>query len=459
MNKKENKSKNIKEKNNKIKKNKTGKADKVQNKSNVQKGKKGKLNALKVIFVILLLIVLSLGTFFILRMNENGWNLKGLTATILGHDSSTLENLPVLRFLVIGQSQNLTDTIMVCQYNPRTQQASILSIPRDTFTGKNKNSATAFDKINALYQQSPEKLITEVNRITGLDIKYYIHVNTDGLVDLVDAIGGVTFDVPIDMKYDDDSQKLHINLKAGPQKLDGNHAEQLVRFRHNNNGTTYPAEYGTEDIGRMRTQREFLKTVAEQMLKVGNISKVDDYIKIAQKYMKTNFDFNSLKDYAPYALEFNTNNLVTNTLPGTPEKCNGVWVYIHDKKETQTIVKEMFKDGEDVIDATESSEEQNTTKNETTEKAVSPSKIKVEILNGTSNAENLTNVKTMLQKKGYKIVKTGDITQTSKTTIINRTNQNEPTEETLKTSLGTGTLSNGNKSSEIDFTIVIGSDY
>ena len=113
-------------------------------------------------------------------------------------------------------------------------------------------------------------VLKEINELTGLDIKYYIKVDTEAFKALVDAIGGVTFDVPIDMKYTDKKQGLYINLKAGVQKLDGDKAEQVVRFRHNSDGSTYPAEYGIEDIGRMKTQRNFLKALAKQTLKIEN---------------------------------------------------------------------------------------------------------------------------------------------------------------------------------------------
>ena len=308
----------------------------------IKKEKKKLSKKAKIILAIILLLVIVAGIFIGKRIKDNGGGMQGIVATILGHDSSTLDNLPELRFVIIGQSQNLTDTIMICSYNPRSQKASILSMPRDTYTGNNKNRATAYDKINALYQQSPEKLLEEINQITGMDIKYYVHINTDGLVDLVDAIGGVEFDVPIDMNYDDTSQKLAIHLKAGYQFLDGNKAEQLVRFRHNNNGTTYPSEYGQEDIGRMRTQREFIKAIIKKMAKAENLTKVDDFIAIANKYVKTNMNFNSFKDYAPYALSFSADNVRTETLPGASEKCNGLWFYIYNKKETQTLVKDMF---------------------------------------------------------------------------------------------------------------------
>ena len=408
---------------------------------NQKKKKKKKNKILKVILIIILVILLSFAGLFVKRMNENGWTLGGFVATILGHDANTLANLSRINILVIGQSQNLTDTLLVCSYDPKIQDVALLSIPRDTFVGRNKNTATGFDKINALYQIDPDKLLKKVNDITGLGINYYIKVDTQGLKDLVDSVGGIYFDVPIDMDYDDSSQKLSIHLKAGYQLLDGNKAEQVLRFRHNNNGSTYPAEYGQEDIGRMKTQRAFITEVIKQVAKPENITKVDDYIKIANNNVETNFNIWNLKDYAPYAIDFNADNIKTETLPGVPEKCNGVWLYIHNKKQTEQIVKELFK--------TELTEEQE--KN---------SKIKISILNGTSDDMNLNNLKSLLEESGYTVVSTGNTTRTERTAIINRTNQDSSVCDSLKDTVGVGMISNsGSSKNGVDFTIIIGSDY
>ena len=235
------------------------------------KNKKKKKGIGKKILLLLLLLLLIVGGVFAYKVHKNGGGLKGILATAIGHDQETVKTLPKIYCLLLGQSENLTDTIMIAEYDPQKQQASMLSIPRDTFIGYNKSQATAWDKINAVYQTGAENSLKEVNELTGLDIKYYLKVDTQAFKALVDAIGGVTFDVPIDMKYDSNRQNLHINLKAGVQKLDGDKAEQVVRFRHNNDGSTYPSEYGIEDYGRMKTQRNFLKALAKQTLKVENI--------------------------------------------------------------------------------------------------------------------------------------------------------------------------------------------
>ena len=406
-----------------------------------KKEKKKKHKVLKGVLIIFLIAFIAFAALFVKRWSENGFTFGGLVATILGHDANTLTNMPRLNILVIGQSQNLTDTIMLCSYDPKTQDASMLSIPRDTFVGKNKNYATGSDKINAIYQTSPDLLLKKVNEITGLDIKYYIKVDTKGLRDLVDSVGGIYFDVPIDMNYDDSSQDLHIHLKAGYQLLNGDKAEQVVRFRHNNDGSSYSLEYGDQDLGRMRTQRAFITEVVKQLVKPESITKVDEYIRIANENLESNFSLWNLKDYAPYAIDFKTENIRSGSLPGAPEKCNGVWLYIYNKKETQEVVKDLFK--------TQLSEDQE--KN---------TKIKISILNGTNDDVKLENLKSLLKENGYTIASTGKTTATQKTTIINRTNQNSSIAGDLKDLVGVGVVSNSNgNKKDVDFTIIIGSDY
>lgn len=312
------------------------------NRSRNYKEKK-KSSGLKKVLIFILFILVILATLFIIRMNENGWTYGGLMATFLGHNKDTVNHLDTVYVVVTGESQNLTDTIMVCAFNPKQSKLIMMSVPRDTYTGQNKNKATASDKINTLYNKSPDTLINKINSITGLDLKYYINVDTKGLRELVDSIGGIYYEVPIDMDYDDDTQDLHIHLKAGYQLLDGNKAEQLVRFRHNNDGTSYPASYGDNDLGRMRTQREFLKELLKQMKNKHLILNLTKYINIAKNNVETNVDMDKMKHYIPYLIDFNLEDLDSCSLPGEPEKCNGVWLYIPNKQKVKTLIDEKFK--------------------------------------------------------------------------------------------------------------------
>lgn len=306
-----------------------------------KRNKKKKRIGLK-IFIFILILLLIGGIIFAKRVHDLDGNWL---AAIFGHNKNTLENLDKLYVLAMGESTGMSDTIIVFSYDPKTQEASMLSIPRDTFIGDSKRNARTSDKINALYNngRNPEKTLEAVNKITGLDIKNYVLIDTEALVELVDAIGGVEFNVPMDMKYDDYSQDLHVNLKEGWQKLNGAQVEQLVRFRHNENGSTYSYEYGMEDFGRMRTQREVIVAIAKQTIQFKNVKEIGNIIDISERYVQTNMNFQTLKDYLPYAINMNTDNIKTAQLPGTAEYVNGISFFLHDEEETKTIVDEMFK--------------------------------------------------------------------------------------------------------------------
>lgn len=450
---------------NTIKKNKGNiKSNKSKNTKNI-KTKKNMKTWKKVVLIILLILLIA-GGVFAYRTYKNGGGLSGMLATVVGHDENTKKNLGEFKCLVLGISTDedgalLTDTIMVASYNPNTQKATLLSIPRDTYTGKNPKKATAYQKINSIYsrKQDPQDVLDVVNEITGLNLKYYVIVKTEGFIKLVDAIGGVTFNVPIDMDYDDTSQDLHIHLKAGEQELDGDKAEQLVRFRHNNDGTTYPQEYGDNDLGRMRTQREFIMEVIKQTAKVENIFKLGQILDVAQENVITNIDFNVAKDYIPYAVEFSTENLLTATLPGTTppwNQTNGVSVFVVDEQETETLIQELFYDRD--LEQNSDGGTENTTNGETT--TVSKADIKLEVLNGSGTSKKLQEVVDELEGAGYEVYRTGTTNTTSKTTIIDKKDVADTLLENIQMILGIGTISSSeSSSSKANVTIIIGKDY
>ncbi|MCL2341746.1 MAG: LCP family protein [Firmicutes bacterium] len=309
--------------------------------------KKKKNIGLKIFLIILIIIAVG-GAFFAKRVYDLHGNLL---AALMGQNKNTLQNLDRMTFLVLGESGGNTDTIMVWTYDPKTQSASVLSIPRDTFVGKNINTAKASDKINEAYKagSDPMNAVNMVNKITGLDIKNYILIDTDGLKQLVDSIGGINFDVPIDMNYDDASQNLHIHLKAGYQHLNGAQVEGLTRFRHNNNGTTYPNDYvgnggyGGEDFGRQKTQRDVIKTIAKQMISFKNITQIWSIINTLQSNVKTNINLSSAKDYLPYAMSLNLEDVKMEQLPATTKTVNEVSFVIYDKEATRALINEMFQ--------------------------------------------------------------------------------------------------------------------
>lgn len=458
--------------------------------------KKKKSGVLKKILIMLIIILLALAGYIVYRTQKNGGGMQGFLSTLVGHNEETLKNLDAIKVLVMGVSTDnggkLTDTIMIGSYDPKAQKASLLSIPRDSFVGKSEATASAFDKINSLYQKSPEKTLEAVNSLTGLDIKYYVVIDNQALIKLVDVIGGVEFYVPQDMIYDDPTQNLHINLKEGLQTLNGDKAEQLLRYRHGNKNKSggyiggYSAEYGNDDIGRMKTQRNFIMETVKQTIQAKNIFKIKEIIDIVYEYIETNLPISVAKDYVPYAINVDIEGMQSAVLPGESDQIGpqNLWFFRVDKKETKKIVQELYFDNQEennnennstqttnkTDDKTNSSTSNNTTNNSTTANSTTASnsnvtktdasKIKVEILNGSGSSKKLTEVQKALKNKGYKIQKTATTTSTSKTTIINKTDVDKKFENDIKEILGVGNISTSSvSSSNVDITIIIGRDY
>ena len=450
---------------------------KIDAKDNKKRKKKKSIvgRIIRFILLILLIALIGYGCYFTYQYFKHTSNMEGktydpLSATALGIDPEKLKTVGRLNVLILGESgigdgYKLTDSIMIASYNPQTQQASLLSIPRDTYVGKkDKNVASAnylaSYKMNAVYRNGTnlDETIECVNNLTGLDIENYILIDTDAIIEIVDAIGGVWFDVPIDMDYDDLNQDLHIHLKAGYQLIDGDKAEQLLRFRHNQDGTSYPVEYGDNDIGRMRTQREFIQATAKQLLKIENVTKVVNLLDIVFNNIKTNLDIQTLKYYIPYVFKFNTSNIVSDTLPGESEKCNEIWIYTANKTKTRQVIQDLFTD-KVVVEEEDTNTIQNTDANTITSGEAEEKQITIELLNGTGDSEILQEVKDKLKKEGYVITKSGTTSSTSKTTIINRTSQSSSISKDIKSILGIGTITSGSNNTKVDYTIIIGKDY
>lgn len=453
----DNKEKKIKEK--KIKKEKIKDDERIDRKP--KKKKKGK--AKKILLVILLIIVILAGVFGY-KVYKNGGGMRGIVTTIIGSNSDQIKNLDDLYVLCLGKSQNMTDTIMIVKYSPKTQKISLLSVPRDSFVGNSTANASAFDKINAKYQLGPQHAIDAVNDLTGLNIKYYVTVDTKALRDLVDTIGGVYFDVPINMDYDDCTQDLAIHLKKGPQMLNGIQAEGVVRFRHNNNGTSYSTDYGDNDLGRMKTQRAFIQTVIKQTLKAENITKINQLMNIAKEEVSTNMSWDVIKNYVAALMEFDTENLKTDMLPGTPTMYNNLSFVVVNKAAARQKVIDMFltEDNEqEVANTVVENGVANTTtstSSKTTKKTIN-SNIKLEVVNGTGSNKKFNDAIAQLQALGYKVTKKGTTNVINKTTIINRNSRSSEEETAIKNLLCTGVVSKGKASNGIDFTIIIGTDY
>ena len=450
-----------------------------------EKRKKKKRHIIRKIFLTIFVLLLVAIIVFAIFIIKNGGGLKGILTTIVGSDAEQVKNLEDLTFLAVGKSQGMTDTIMVMKYSPKNQTLSMVSIQRDTYTGSNDATATASDKINAKYPIGGiQALLRSVNSLTGLNLKKYVVVDTKALRDLVDVIGGVDFDVPIDMDYDDCTQNLAIHVKAGMQHLNGEQAEGVVRFRHNNNGTSYPLEYGDNDFGRMKTQRAFIMATMKQALNLKNAFKIGDIMKIIEEQVETNMEWDEIKNYLVAALDFNTENIRSTAIPGSTGSRNGYSFFFAYKNETKKLIKEYFLDNV-VVNNEENTDgnsvDANTTNTTNTiiskgkwnivdvekgQNAVSTvevskpnSQVKINLVNGTGETTRFNSAATQLTNAGYKVTKGGKTNFTEKTIIIDRNSNADDVDNQLASILCTGIIQNSPKDNGYDYTVIIGNDY
>lgn len=208
-------------------------------------------------------------------------------------------------FLVTGidREGNHTDTIMVVSLNTAFQKVNVVSVPRDSQVDVPRE----YKKINAAYAYGGTKeLKKELQSILGFAPQYYIRVNLEAFSKVVDTVGGVEFNVPQDMDYDDPAQDLHVHLKKGQQLLDGDKALQLVRFRG----------YPNADIGRMQMQQQFLKALAKKVLSPTNIIKINTFVDILKQDVNTNLSVRDLLWFAQQIIKIDPETDISmQTLP------------------------------------------------------------------------------------------------------------------------------------------------
>lgn len=215
-------------------------------------------------------------------------------------------------FLVVGRDSGgggNTDTIMVVAYDIPGQTVHILNIYRDTMV----NVSWDIKRINSVYNAlGMDGLKEHVGKLIGFTPDYCIKIELEAFGELVDAIGGVDFEIPNNMNYNDPTQNLHIRFEKGWQHLDGNDAMKVIRWRKNNDGSGI----SVGDIGRVQIQQDFLKALAGQCLKIGNLTKVGDFARIFSNNVDSDLSLGELIWFGQQALGLDTDNFTFHTLPG-----------------------------------------------------------------------------------------------------------------------------------------------
>ena len=206
--------------------------------------------------------------------------------------------------LIIGRDTGgggLTDTILLASYDVTNQKATVMSIPRDTMV----NVPWDIKKINGVYNyygggdKGIQHLYKEISQLVGFEPDWKVVVEWEAVGEIVDAMGGVYFDVPRNMNYDDDLQALHIHQEKGYRLLSGDDAMQVLRYRHDNDRRY---GYAEGDLGRVKTQQAFLKAMVEQLLQLKNMTKIGNFITVFQKNVDTDLTFQNILWFAQQAV-------------------------------------------------------------------------------------------------------------------------------------------------------------
>lgn len=231
--------------------------------------------------------------------------------------------------LVVGVDNDGTraDTIMIISATPKDKTINLLSVPRDT---RIKYPNKRHGKINACLgkDDGEQLLIDNVKELTGLPIHSFCKVSFDGVTNIIDILGGVKYDVPIDMDYEDPVQNFAVHLKAGPQVLDGEQSIGLLRFR---------SGYASADLGRIATQQDFIKEVAKQKLNVKYIFKLPSIMNEISDSLDTDL---SPMEIIKLAWKFRDGDNVkfeSYMLPGQAKSIGGVAYYVADEDAAQQI--------------------------------------------------------------------------------------------------------------------------
>lgn len=295
-------------------------------------------------FIVSLLLISAIMLLY--SINEESNSIK--EENILLKDE--IEELPlkkpkekdIINFLIMGVDTNdlqssknsRTDTIMVASLDKENNKVSIISIPRDTrveISGRKYK-----DKINHAHVYGGVNLTKEaVEKLLKINIHNFITVDYLIIKKIVDEIGGVEIDVPMDMKYSDpySDPPLRIDLKKGVQVLNGDEAIQFLRFRKG---------YTDQDLGRIRAQQEFIKAMLKKMVNPKIIIKIPKLVDISLDYTETDLTKSEIIKYSLYGIKIKPEEIKMGTIPGGSKMINNIWYYEPNYEALNSFIKNRF---------------------------------------------------------------------------------------------------------------------
>ena len=241
-------------------------------------------------------------------------------------------------FLGMDREASLTDVIMLVNVNNTDGRLTVLQIPRDTYA---EYTDAGYKKLNGAYNSTggAAGVATFLESAMGIEIDNYVCIGLDTFGKMVDAIGGVRIDLPIDMHYSDPEQGLYIDLEAGEQVLDGKAAEHFIRFR---------AEYADGDLGRIDAQKLFMSAFFAKIC--SDFSPImAAKLTAAADGVETDISATELLSIGVKSMDFGKENILFLTLPGKDAVAerSGASYYVLSRQATEEILQRYFcADGE-----------------------------------------------------------------------------------------------------------------
>jgi len=228
-------------------------------------------------------------------------------------------------------SSHRSDSMLLLGVHRKTGAVSLLSIPRDTRVAIPGHSSA--DKFGHSFAYGGAQLtIATIQDFLKIPVHYYIVADWQGFIRIVDALGGVDLHVEADMRYSDPYANLKIDLKKGFQHLNGNQAGQYVRFRHDEMG----------DIGRVSRQQKFLKALATQAIRPGNLIRIPRIIEILRENVQTNMTPWNVQEVFVAVPSLKNNRIQSDMIPGNFANIGGVSYWEPDRAETRKVVERLF---------------------------------------------------------------------------------------------------------------------
>jgi len=233
---------------------------------------------------------------------------------------------------VEGQS----DTILLLRFDPEKNKMVVLSVPRDTQIILGKYGVQKINNANVV--GGAARAASEVSKLlNGVNIDRYVRVNVLGVGKLIDILGGLTIDVPKDMKYTDETQHLFVDLKQGRQHLNGDQVMQLLRFRHD--------LYG--DLGRMQRQQLVIRALISEMINPSTIAKIPQLLQSLKSDIDTNLSIEELMALVGFAARRNHDQIQGLIVPGdfNGDGHHSISYWLPDEDRIQLMMAKYFDTG------------------------------------------------------------------------------------------------------------------